>query len=155
MLRSPAWPGSGSTNWVCATDCVLNALTVPGSDGLWNTPVFTLPVRYALPLRSQSVGHCAPLKTLNGNALVSRMSPDHCHPPMTASSPLLMFAANRWFRPNGRSATKSAVNWWVASKSEGARNWYGFQALMICPPRPAIVPTRSASDDKSIDLENV
>src|SRR5579871_1491408 len=116
LLRVPACPGRGSTNEFCALQPSPNALTwpswpVPAAQGFSLAPtVCTGCVRYALPERSQSVGHCAPLNTLNGNPLVSRNNPDNCQPPMSASAKRFTSCPKVLPRPNGNSTIQSAVN---------------------------------------------
>src|SRR5215471_6489718 len=156
-LRKPASPGNGSRrNAAEAVPPTLKILTDP-SAGFLKEPVwisFGGMTGTALPPRSQLVGKLKPLKMLIGKPLVHRKSPDSCQPPTRASSPLPIFRPMARFRPKGRSAIQLELNWCVVSKSEGARNWKGDQEFTTSlPPIPPKVPTRSASEERSIDLE--
>src|SRR5690348_12219964 len=109
----------------------------------------------AAPPNCQFVGQVLPLKMVTGNPLVQRAKPESCQPPIMASSTPPASRASSLPLPKGICQIQFRLNWCRASKSETPRNWFGSQELIMFPLNPPHSETRSAEDERSMDLENV
>src|SRR5207302_5812234 len=113
VLRLPASPGNAKRSGVrvAGTPVVIEtpATTAAGSEkamgapveGSWKRPDLTGAVFTMKSLKRKLFVKPRVSTTLKGKALVHRPRPDNCHPPITASSPVLALLPSSWPRPKG------------------------------------------------------
>src|ERR1700693_2726914 len=158
VLRWPDSPAYAGANELIAAGPLAKIFGVPV---LKKTPVFTGPIWSAFPSISKFVGKLLnPLSTVTGKPLVRRNKPESCQPPMKASTNRFVSFPNARPRPNGNSKIQLELNWCVASKDDTPFCAFGFHALIMLLFNPSNLPllagpTRSASEEMSIDFENV
>src|SRR5258708_39939513 len=99
--------------------------------------------------------HCALLPPQSGTPLGPGARPKSANPPMNAARARFASLPIHLPLPKGNSAIQLALIWCLRSKSEAARRELGSQALITWPPSPPSSVIRFASDEMSIDFENV